>query len=58
MRLGFHEPQTPYESGSQSARFWSERWFAEEAFCPNCGNPKVNQFRANRAGRGLVLSGM
>ena len=48
MRLGFHEPETPYDSGSQSARFWTERWFAEEAFCPNCGNPKVNQFRANR----------
>jgi type II restriction enzyme len=48
MRLGFQEAQTPYDSGAQSARFWTERWFAEQAFCPNCGNPKVNQYRANK----------
>jgi type II restriction enzyme len=48
MKLGFQEAQSPYESGSQSARFWTERWFAEQAFCPNCGNLKVNQFGANK----------
>lgn len=48
MRLGFEERQTPNESGPQSARFWTERWFVEQAFCPNCGNAKVNQFNANK----------
>jgi type II restriction enzyme len=48
MRLGFHEPDAPYDSGSQRARFWTERWFAEEGFCPHCGNANVKQFRANK----------
>jgi len=48
MKLGFDEPQTPYSSGSQSARAWTERWVKDWIFCPNCGNPKINQFAANR----------
>lgn len=48
MKLGFEEPQTPYSSGSQAARVWTERWVGDWLYCPNCGNPKINQFRAGR----------
>src|SRR4051794_30832518 len=48
MKLEFDEPQTPYTSGSQSARAWTERWVRERVFCPNCGSQKINQFEVNR----------
>lgn len=47
MKFGFEEPQSPYTSGSQSARVWTERWVADWGYCANCGNPKINQFPAN-----------
>ncbi len=47
MKFEFEEPQTSYTSGSQKARVWTERWVADWAYCPNCGNPKINQFPAN-----------
>ena len=47
MKLGFEETQTPYSSGSQSARVWTERWVRDWVFCPNCGNSRVNQLPAN-----------
>jgi type II restriction enzyme len=47
MKFGFEEPQANYSSGSQKARVWTERWVADWAYCPNCGNAKVNQFPAN-----------
>ena len=48
MKLGFEEAQTPYTSGSQSARSWTERWVRDQVFCPNCGNPKINAFPPNQ----------
>lgn len=48
MKLGFEEAQTPYSSGSQNARAWTERWVKDQLYCPNCGNPKINQFPANQ----------
>jgi predicted RNA-binding Zn-ribbon protein involved in translation (DUF1610 family)/predicted Rdx family selenoprotein len=48
MKLGFEETQTPYSSGSQSARAWTERWVKDQLYCPNCGNSKINQFPANQ----------
>jgi type II restriction enzyme len=48
MKLGFEESQTPYTSGSQSARAWTERWVRDQVFCPNCGSPRINQFEINR----------
>jgi type II restriction enzyme len=48
MKLGFEEAQSPYSSGSQSARVWTERWVKDWAYCPNCGNSKIDQFSANR----------
>ena len=47
MKLGFEESQTPYSSGSQSARVWTERWVKDWVYCPNCGSPHVSQFPAN-----------
>jgi type II restriction enzyme len=47
MKLGFEEPDTPYVSGSQSARAWTERWVRDQAYCPNCGSPNVTAFPNN-----------
>ena len=47
MKLGFEESQTAYESGSQQARVWTERWVADWMFCPNCGAARLSQFPAN-----------
>ena len=48
MKLGFEEAQTPYDSGSQKARAWTERWVGDQLYCPNCGHPKITQFPANQ----------
>jgi len=48
MKLGFEESQAAYDSGSQSARVWTEQWARKWLYCPNCGNSKMEQFRANR----------
>ena len=47
MRFEFDEPQSPYTSGSQSARAWTERWVRDEVYCPSCGSPRINQFPNN-----------
>jgi len=47
MKLGFEETQTPYTSGSQSARAWTEQWVRKWAYCPNCGAEKINPFPNN-----------
>lgn len=57
MKLGFEETQTPYASGSQSARAWTERWVKDWLYCPNCGNPQINQFPANRPVADFFCSG-
>jgi type II restriction enzyme len=48
MKLGFEEAPTPYESGSQRARAWTEAWVRDQAFCPSCGHVSMTQFAANR----------
>jgi type II restriction enzyme len=48
MKLGFEETQSPYESPSQSARAWTERWVSDWVYCPNCGHQKIDQFPRNR----------
>jgi len=47
MKLSFEETQTPYASGSQRARAWTERWVHDWVYCPNCGNQKINPFPNN-----------
>src|SRR5438046_1588194 len=44
MKLGFADAHTPYASGSQSARVWTERWVRDSFFCPNCGHASILQF--------------
>src|SRR4051812_22534471 len=48
MKLGFEEAQTPYTSGSQSARLWTELWVRNQVFCPNCGSPRISAFPPNQ----------
>ncbi len=48
MKLGFEETPTPYESGAQSARFWTEAWVHNQVYCPNCGQPSLNKYENNR----------
>ena len=38
MKLGFEETQAAYQSGSQNARLWTERWVSDWVYCPNCHN--------------------
>lgn len=47
MKLGFAEPQRHYDSGSQIARTLTEAWVSSSLYCPNCGHPRLSQFRAN-----------
>lgn len=47
MKLGFEESQTPYASGSQNARVWTETWVRTWVYCPNCGSQKINPFPNN-----------
>lgn len=47
MKLGFEELQSPYSSGSQSARAWTESWVRSWAYCPHCGNANIESFPNN-----------
>jgi hypothetical protein len=47
MKFGFEEAQTPYDSPSQSARTWTERWVRDWVYCPNCGSPNISAFPNN-----------
>jgi type II restriction enzyme len=48
MKLEFDEPQSPYASGSQSARVWTETWVNKWVYCPHCGNTQMSRFPNNR----------
>src|SRR5215510_247978 len=47
MKLGFEEVQSPYMSGSQTARAWTERWVRDWVYCPSCGSSKIDPFPNN-----------
>jgi type II restriction enzyme len=47
MKLGFEESQSPYTSGTQKARSWTEAWVSAQAYCPHCGSAKMSQFPNN-----------
>ena len=47
MKFQFEESRTPYTSGSQSARAWTERWMRDWVYCPNCGSPRISSFPNN-----------
>lgn len=48
LRKGFSEAPAEFRSRSQAARVDTETWAATWMYCPNCGNPKLRQFEANR----------
>lgn len=48
MKLDFEETQSPYSSGSQSARAWTESWVRSWAYCPHCGNVNIKSFPNNK----------
>jgi len=56
MDLGFDEAQSPYQSGSQTARFLTESWAQKSVFCPNCGNLNLDKFPNNRPVADFVCS--
>jgi type II restriction enzyme len=45
--LGFHETSAAFESASQNARVWTERWVGAWCFCPNCGAQRIEPFANN-----------
>lgn len=47
MKLGFEEIQSAYSSGSQTARVLTESWVRSWAYCPHCGNSKIESFPNN-----------
>jgi type II restriction enzyme len=48
MKLEFDDdPATPFVSGSQKAKAWTERWVATHVYCPNCGNERLSQLPPN-----------
>jgi type II restriction enzyme len=47
MKLEFDEAQSPYSSGSQSARAWTETWVNKWAYCPHCGHAQMSRFPNN-----------
>ena len=36
-----------YSSESQSVRIMSEKWFLNNMYCPNCGNPRISHLPNN-----------
>lgn len=48
---------SPYVSGTQRARAWTEGWLAEQAFCPSCGHESLRPFRNNEPGRDFFCIG-
>lgn len=48
LHLGFAEAPVVFESPSQRARVWTERWAAAHLFCPNCGAQNITSYKNNR----------
>jgi type II restriction enzyme len=48
LHLGFEEAGTPFVSGAQNARVWTEQWVHAQLFCPNCGTRPIRRFPGNR----------
>lgn len=48
MKTGFGEASTAFTGPTQIARYDTELWASTWMYCPNCGNPRLSQFEANR----------
>ncbi len=42
------EDATPFASGSQRARVWTEGWVLRQMYCPSCGNRPLTDFANNK----------
>ncbi len=42
------EDATPFVSGSQKARIWTEGWVLRQMYCPSCGAPNLSDFANNK----------
>ena len=42
------EDATPFTSGSQKARVWTEGWVLRQMYCPSCGNRPLTDFTNNK----------
>lgn len=47
MKLGFEEELAPYKGPTQKARFWTEGWVRNQAYCPNCGRKAISKYANN-----------
>ena len=48
MKLSFSGEATLYNSASQMARYWTERWVEDQVYCANCGRSKLVKYENNR----------
>lgn len=49
MDLSFHAALAdPYTSAQQKIKNLSEHWFSQQAYCPNCGQPRIFRYHNNR----------
>jgi type II restriction enzyme len=46
-----------YRSGSQRARYLSERWVEQEAYCPNCNADHLRRYANNRPVADFICDG-
>jgi Dam-replacing family/Dam-replacing HTH domain len=45
--LGFQENASAYNSGSQTARIWTEAWMRDWGYCPRCGAASLSMAANN-----------
>ena len=43
-----HEDATPFTSGSQKARVWTEGWVLRQMYCPSCGEKPLTDYTNNK----------
>lgn len=46
-RTSFREAPAEYVGPTQKARVWTEGWVADQMFCPNCGERRIERHKAN-----------
>jgi type II restriction enzyme len=42
------EDATPFKSGSQKARIWTEGWVLRQMYCPSCGEKPLTDYTNNK----------
>jgi len=57
IKFEFEESQRRYDSGSQMAKAWTERWAADWLYCMNCGHERIHQLPSNMPVADFFCSG-